>query len=571
QQLPRLKEHNHMLTISNLNKRFPGAGEPVFTNVSFTINAGERVGLIGPNGSGKTTLLRVILGQLPADGGSVLWTPPDLRTGYLAQGLDAPDDTPLRDVLFPQAAALRDAEAEVERLAGQIARDLPIAREIAHANGNTDAILTAYGAALDRLEYLSGQVDSGESERVLAGLDLDGFAPDTPVGTLSGGQKTRLGLAALLVSDPQLLILDEPTNHLDVSALEWLEDWLRAFSGGALIVSHDRTFLDETVTRIVALDDRTFTARVFEGDYSHYAAAVRSEQDKQWAQWRDQQAEIARLQTDMRRTMARAVRKENATQNDVQRRYAKKVAKKAKAKESRIQRYLDSVDRVEKPSSTWGLKLDFGDLPTTGQDVIALEGLSIGYTPDAPLLRDLTLTVRAGERIAVLGPNGHGKSTLLKTIIGQLPPLAGRARIGASVRIGYLAQEQEILDPASNALDVIQSEAPLNHTDARSFLHYFLFAGDDVFLPVGSLSFGERARLMLAVLVARGSNLLVLDEPINHLDVPAREQFEAALGAFQGSVLAVVHDRYFVDRFATTIWHIADGALRHEIREPFFA
>lgn len=547
-----------MLTVSNLTKRFPGADAPIFSAVSFTVNACERVGLIGPNGSGKTTLLRVILGDLPADGGSVIWNPPDLRVGYLAQGLDAPDDTPLRDVLFPLAAALRDAEAEVERLADAMAS----------ANGDLDHVMAGYGAALERLETLARQVDSGASERVLAGLDLDGIPLDTPVGTLSGGQKTRLGLAALLVNDPQLLILDEPTNHLDVTALEWLETWLQDFSGGALIVSHDRTFLDQTVTRVVALDDQTHTARVFEGAYSAYAAAVRSEMDKQWAQWRDQQVEIARLQADMQRTMARAVRKENATINDQQRRYAKKVAHKAKAKETRLKRYLESMDRVEKPKPTWGLKLDFGDLPTTGQDVIALEALSIGY--DAPLLRDLSLILRAGERVAVLGPNGHGKSTLLKTIVGELPPLGGRVRIGSSVKIGYLAQEQEILDPASHALDVIQSEAPLSHTDARSFLHFFLFTGDDVFTPVGSLSYGERARLMLAVLVARGANLLVLDEPINHLDVPAREKFEEALAAFQGSVLAVVHDRYFVDRFATTIWHVAHGTLTEEIRTPLF-
>ncbi len=548
-----------MLTVSNLSIRFPGADTALFSGVSFTVNAGERVALIGPNGCGKTTLLRLILGELAPDSGGVSFNPPDLRTGYLPQGLDAPGETPLSDVLFPQAAALRTAEADVERLAAALSTA---------SNGQMPALMTEYGDALERLERLSRQVEPGDAERVLAGLDLAGLPLDMPVGTLSGGQKTRLGLAALLLDDPQLLILDEPTNHLDVTALEWLERWLRDFSGGALIVSHDRTFLDETVTRVVAMDARTHSARVLEGTYSDYVATVRSEMDKQWAQWRDQQVEIARIQADVQRTMARAVRKENATQNDVQRRYAKKVAKRAKAKETRLKHYLESGERVEKPKPTWGLKLDFGDLPPTGQDVVFLHDLAIGYAPEMPLLRGLTLTLRAGERIAVLGPNGHGKSTLLKTIVGQVPPLAGRVRIGASVRIGYLAQEQEILDPHSTALDVIQAEAPLSHTDARSFLHYFLFGGDDVFMPVGALSFGERARLMLAVLVARGANLLVLDEPINHLDVPSREQFEEALGAFQGSVLAVVHDRYFVDRFATTVWHITDGTLTEEVRAP---
>ena len=547
-----------MLSVSNLSLRFPGAEAPLFAHVSFTVNAGERVGLIGPNGCGKTTLLRIIAGEIDASSGSVQRIPPHLRVGYLAQGLPAPDETPLRDVLFPRAADLRVAEDEVERLAGVLAS----------AGDDLKTLTPAYDAALARLEHLSRDDDPGTVERVLAGLDLAALPLDAPVGTLSGGQKTRLGLAALLLNDPQLLLLDEPTNHLDVTALTWLEGWLRDFPGGALIVSHDRTFLDETVTRLVALNDQTGTARVFEGSYSAYAAAVRSELDRQWAQWRDQQVEIARLQADMRQTMACAVRKENATNNDRQRRYAKKVAHKAKAKETRLRRYLESAERVEKPRSRWGLKLDFGDLPPTGQDVVFLDKLTAGYDPRAPLLRDLTLTVRAGERVAVLGPNGHGKSTLLKTIVGMLPPLAGRVRLGASVRVGYLAQQQEILDPGSNALAVIQAEAPLGHTKARSFLHYFLFSGDDVFMPIADLSFGERARLMLAVLVARGANLLVLDEPINHLDVPSREKFEEALGAFQGSVLTVVHDRYFVDRFATTVWTIADGALREEVRVP---
>src|SRR5690606_27161377 len=324
------------------------------------------------------------------------------------------------------------------------------------------------------VELLGAQPGTAQAGRILAGLGLAVVPLDGPAAAPSGGQKARVGLAALLAQDPQFLLLAEPTNPLDGTSLEWLEDWLTGYPGGALIVSHDRTFLDETVNRIVALDEHTHTARVFEGTYSDYAAAVRSELDRQWAQWRDQQVEIARLQADARQTMARAVRKENATRDSTQRRYARKVAQRAKAKETRLRRYLESDERVEKPRQTWSLKLDFGDLPPTGQDVVFLGDLAIGYDPAAPLLHDLNLTLRAGERVAVLGPNGHGKSTLLKTIVGELPPLAGRVRVGASIRIGYLAQEQEILDPSSNALTIIQAEAPLNHTDARSFLHYFL-------------------------------------------------------------------------------------------------
>lgn len=546
-----------MLTVSSVSKRFPGAETAILKDISFTVNAGERVGLIGPNGAGKSTLLQIIAGALQPDSGSVRFTPPGLRVGVLAQGLEAPPHAAVRAVLFPQESALHAAEAEVERLAGALA----------HANGDYPTLATEYASALDRLTRLDGEIDLARGEQLLASLGLGEIPLDWPVSALSGGQKTRLGLAAVLAADPQLLLLDEPTNHLDITALEWLEDWLLDFEGGALIVSHDRTFLDEVADRIVALDERTATARTFEGGYSGYAATIRSELDKQWAHWRDQQVEIARLKADAEFTMQKAIRRENATNNDFQRRLAKKVAKRAKAKETRLNRYLESAERVAKPAPTWGLKLDFGGLPATGQDVIALEALSIGYDPARPLLEGVNAVLRAGERVAVLGPNGHGKSTLLKTIIGELAPLAGRVRRGSSVKIGYLAQEQEILDMGSDALQTIQSESGLSHTDARSFLHYFLFAGDDVFRPIRDLSFGERSRLMLAVLVARGANLLVLDEPINHLDVPSRERFETALDAFQGSVIAVVHDRYFVDRFAHTVWRVEDGRLVEDIRQ----
>ncbi len=550
-----------MLVVSNISKRFPGEDSPILKQVSFIVNAGERVGLIGPNGCGKSTLLRIVMGEMNADSGGIQYSPPDLRIGYLTQGLDVPDDTPIQEVLFPQARALREAEAEVERLAGAMSEVVPMANSAAQ-NRQMDRLMSAYSDALERLERLDSAFEQRRSGEVLAEVGLDHLTSDTPVGRLSGGQKTRLRLAAVLLHDPQLLVLDEPTNHLDVTALEWLESWLEDFEGGALIVSHDRTFLDNTVTRIVAIDQRSHTARVFEGNYTQYVRTVRSELDKQWAEWRDQEVEIARLEHDAERTMAKAVRKENATHNDKQRRYAKKVAKRAKAKETRLERYLASDERVEKPVKGWSLKLDFDDLPTTGQDVIMLDDLSVGYDPSAPLLERLTLSLNAGERVAVLGPNGYGKSSLLKTIIGEIPPLAGRVRIGASVRVGYLAQEQETLDPARNALETLLGAVDgMNQTEARSFLHFYLFTGDDVFRPVALLSFGERVRLMLAILVARGANLLILDEPINHLDVPSREQFEQAMEAFQGSVLAVVHDRYFVDKFATTTWEIEDHTI----------
>ncbi|MCB9437118.1 MAG: ABC-F family ATP-binding cassette domain-containing protein [Anaerolineales bacterium] len=545
-----------MLVVSNIAKRF-GIEEPLFNGVSFTVNARERVGLIGPNGSGKSTLLKIVMGELQPDQGSILFTPPSLRIGYLAQGLTVDDNLTIREVLYPQLTALETAEVDVERLADAMAT--------AHDDA-LESLMSAYGEALERLENLSRSVDVAKGETLLAAFELDNLV--VQVGNLSGGQKTRLGLAALLLNAPQLLILDEPTNHLDVVALEWLEGWLQDFDGGALIVSHDRTFLDHAVNQIVAIQNHR--ARVYVGNYRDYVETVQSEQDKHWAVWRDQQTEIARMEQVVHHMMSKAARKENATKDSTQRRYAKKVAKRGKAQEKRLERYLASDERVDKPQQTWQLKLDFADLPATGQDVVFLEDAAIGYG-DTPLLEHLNLSMRAGERVVVLGPNGHGKSTLLKTIIGALSPLAGSVRLGASIKVGYLAQEQDILDPTGTALATLQQASPMNQTEARSFLHFFLFTGDNPLRPIADLSYGERSRLMLALLVAQGSNLLVLDEPINHLDVPSREQFEQALSSFPGSVLAVVHDRYFVDKFATTVWHVREGELTVEIRDPMLA
>jgi ATP-binding cassette subfamily F protein 3 len=545
-----------MLIVSGLTRQFRGAETPILKDITFTVNAGERAGLIGPNGSGKSTLLGQIVGDDTSDSGSIQFNPPDLRIGYLAQGAADSETALVRDVLFPNADAIDTAQHEVDRLAALLAEA---------ANGALEPLMQTYGEALDRLAALGYAVDEAAGERALAQVGLAGIDLDRPVMALSGGQKTRLVLARLLVDDPQFLVLDEPTNHLDVTALEWLEAWLADFPGGVLVVSHDRAFLDRTVNHIIALDPETATARTLAGTYSDFADTIRRERDKQWSQWRDQEDRIGRMKHDASRTMARAVRKENATNDDHQRRLAKKVAARAKSKETRLQRYLDSDERVEKPGQTWQVKMRFGDVPEIRQEALRLDDLSIGYDPAGPLLTHLDLSVGRDDRIAIMGPNGHGKSTLLKTLIGHLPPLAGQVRLAASAHVGYLAQEQEILDPAATALTTIQREARLTETEARSFLHFFLFAGDDPLRPIAQLSYGERSRLMLARLVARGANLLVLDEPLNHLDLPSRERFEEALANFPGAVLAVAHDRYFVDGFATHIWHVADGELETEI------
>jgi len=542
-----------MLQVSNLSKTY--GDDVILENVSFVVNPADRVGLVGPNGCGKTTLLRIIVGREKPDQGSVRLSPAHVTAGYLAQSLEFEMGATVGDVMRQAVEGLREAERQVEALA----------QEMAVAQGDElTRLMDAYATALACLEAAGGYAMSHEVDAVLAGLGLDAVAQSAPVAILSGGQKTRLGLARLLLTRPQLFLFDEPTNHLDIEALEWLERFLVRYDGAVVIVSHDRTFLDRTVRAILELDPLTHGITTYPGNYSDYVQAKEREQDKQWAAWRDQQIEIQRLQADIQRTREQAQHTEQGTIDSSSRRLAKKVAKKAKAREHRLRRFLEAKERLEKPKRTWQMKLAFDETPASGKDVLLLEDLTMGYDGQ-PLFADVNLTLRQGERIALIGPNGSGKTTLLRGIAGQLAPLAGRIRLGANVRVGYYSQEQEGLEEASSAFEEIRRVAPLGETEARSFLHYFLFSGDDVFLAVGSLSFGERARLALAKLVAGGCNLLLLDEPINHLDIPSRERFEQGLAAFGGTVLAVVHDRYFIARFATSLWSAERGAIRRYV------
>ncbi|HZY41843.1 MAG TPA: ABC-F family ATP-binding cassette domain-containing protein, partial [Anaerolineae bacterium] len=413
-----------------------------------------------------------------------------------------------------------------------------------------------------QLEALGGYPDAAVRAEVLANLGLDQVPLETRVATLSGGQKTRLGLARVLLTEPNLLLLDEPTNHLDLPMLAWLEDWLSRFRGAALIVSHDRVFLDRAVNRVLYLDSQTHTMRGYMGNYTRYLEESLAEHERHWDAYQQQTAEIHRMKQDIARTLeqARSVERSTTPRQPNVRRVAKKVANKAKSREKKLDRYLDSDERVEKPRQSWQMKVEFGDLSESGKDVLRLEDVSVGYG-DRVLLRDITQIIRRGERIALIGENGAGKSTLVKTIGGQLQPLGGDIRLGANVKVGYFAQEQDVLDPTSTPLKTLQAAALMNDTEARSFLHYFLFTGDQPLMLNRSLSYGERARLMLAQLVVQGCNFLLLDEPINHLDIPARTQFEQALTHFEGTALAVVHDRYFIQGFATRIWSVEGEAI----------
>jgi ATP-binding cassette subfamily F protein 3 len=539
-----------MLQVSNLSKTF--GDNLIFERVSFTVNRGERVGLVGPNGCGKTTLLQIILGKLRPDSGSTWCSPASTRIGYLAQALEYEPGQTAGQVMKSAIAGLAEAERHLEHLSGRIAT--------ARQGQELQQLLVEYDRALEACERLGAYDVEARTAAILDGLDLRDLGRQAPVDTLSGGEKTRLGLARLLLSGPDLLLLDEPTNHLDINALEWLEGFLQGYGGGMLIVSHDRTFLDRSVTTILDMDPLSRTVTAYPGNYSDYVEMKEREQARQLAAYKDQQEFIAHLQGTIAAKKAYAKSIELGTIDFGPRKIAQGIAHRAVIQQRRLQRLVDSEDRIDKPGRTWQIKLEFPDTPSSGRDVLRLDGVAMAF--DRPLFRDVNLTLRAGERIALIGANGSGKTTLARIIMGELEPQAGRARLGAGVQIGYYAQEQENLDPQSTPYKLVRSVAALNQTEIRSLLHYFLFSGDDVFLPVGSLSFGERARLALACLVARGCNFLLLDEPVNHLDIPSRSRFEQAMAAFPGSVLAIVHDRYFIQRFATGLWAIQQGAIR---------
>lgn len=537
-----------MLQVHQVSKSY--GVQVILDEITFSVNPEDRVGLVGPNGSGKSTLLQIITRDETPDRGTVLLAP-SASLGYLAQGLDLALEDRVGDFIRSGIPGFEDAHRQVETLVERMGQN------------SSPAVLEAYGEALHRFEALGGYGVENLIDTVLSGLGLQDVSQDDRLNHLSGGQRTRVGLARLLVSTPSILLLDEPTNHLDIEALEWLEGFLSTYRGAVVVVSHDRRFLDNTVRRILELNPDTHNLREYVGGYSDYEAAKARETEKLWGKWKDQQAEVRRMEADIRRTKEHALSTERGTNNDHMRRLAKKVAQRAKSKEKRLQRYLSAEDAVDRPEESERMHMQFAPNLRSGQVVITLKDLSMAFG-ERCLFSDVDQTLQYGERVALVGPNGSGKTTLLRLVMGDLAPWKGEIGIGPSVRIGYMPQQQEVLIPEESALETIQRISPMSETEIFNFLHYFLIFHEQVRLPTANLSYGERARLMLARLVVSGANCLLLDEPVNHLDIPSRQQFETALEAFPGTILVSVHDRAFIERFATSIWRLKDGRVRKE-------
>lgn len=548
----RSDEGMHVLTVSHLSKRFGDL--KVLDSISFSINAGDRIGLIGPNGSGKSTLLDILTNNLQADSGAVKLSP-HARIGYLRQGFADLAHGTLSDLLDIPTHGLLTAQANLDQATADLAR----------YEHDPSGKVTAYDRALADFESAGDYPAIDELETLLNRFGLSGKSLARPLGTLSGGEKTRAGLAALLASRPDLLLLDEPTNHLDIEALSWLGSFLRSYQGGILIVSHDRGFLDEVVTAIFALDPDRHRLTSYAGSYSDYVRAKRQEAEAQASAYHRQQKDIARITDDIRGAEHHARTIEANSIDFAVRKKAARIARPAVVRKRKLEKLLDSASYVEKPEQRWGMAIDLNATSKGARQVAILDNVSVSFGSRC-VLHDVSLHISHGEHIAIVGPNGHGKSTLVRLLANDLSPSQGSVSIGPGVKIGYFAQEQGTLELDSTVLEHARAVANRSESDLRTFLHRFLFGGGMVHRLVGDLSYGERARLMLSLLVLQGTTLLLLDEPLNHLDIDARERFEQALEQFEGTTVMVLHDRYAVRRLANRVIEVKGGTINELVQ-----
>ena len=509
-----------VLKINGLSKSF--GIKTVFENVSFEVRSGERIGLVWANGAGKTTLLRCLMGQEDYDKGSVS-TSPGAVIGYLRQDFNYESQT-LREEM---ELAWKDVLYYKDKLA-ELARKLETSHD--------EELVAAYGRTEERFEYLGGYDYEATTRKILTGLGFSDADWDRDIHGFSGGQKVRINLAAAFVRHPDFLFLDEPTNHLDMGMLEWLEEYLKSYRGGILMVSHDRYFLDATTTGIIDLENHQI--HTYRGNYTQFTKVKALNEEAQERAYEKQQEHIRETEE-----------------------YIRKYKAGIKAKQARgRQSQLDRLERIEKPIHRQSLHFQFEKPAECAEKVLDVMHVTSSYG-DHVIFKDLTMHIKKGESVGLIGPNGAGKSTLLKLIVGDKRADGGFIQIGNRVKPGYYSQELDRLNSEYTVLEQIENDFDMGEREARNLLGMFLFRGDDVFKPVSLLSGGERARLTLLMLFLEKPNFLILDEPTNHLDIPTREIMEQALAAFGGTSLIVSHDRYFLDRVTTRILEMENGKL----------
>lgn len=526
-----------VLSLNNIEKSY--GITRVLQGFSLFINEGEKVGLIGPNGSGKTTVFKIIAGIEPYSGGN-LALKKGLKVGYLSQMPDFNPENTLYEELktvFSDLIELEDALRELEkRISLKSSKD--------EEDSQLEQLLTEYSQLQHRFEIDGGYQYESKINQVALGL---GFSPEElnkKVETLSGGEKTRLGLVKLLLSEPDLLLLDEPTNHLDLPSIQWLEDYLKEYQGAVIIISHDRYFLDEVVNRIVEI--KNGRDEVYNGNYSYYLKERKRRYERLLQAYENQQKKIKRMEEAIKRLHQWGQQGDNV-----------KFFRRAKS----MQKALDRIERLEKPvldGRQMGLELTISN--RSGREVLKVEGVDKSFSGEK-VLAGLDLDIYWGEKIAVIGRNGTGKTTLLKIILDEVSPDGGQVKIGANVKIGYYSQEFEGFNPDDDLITALRRECDMSTAEARNALAAFLFTEDEVFKKVSTLSGGEKSRLRLLQLMNGDYNFLLLDEPTNHLDLPSREVLEETLKEYPGTVMVVSHDRYFLNKFIDYTYELENGNL----------
>jgi ATP-binding cassette, subfamily F, member 3 len=513
-----------LFRLSEVHKSY--GTQDVLRGTSLQINPGEHVGLVGRNGAGKSTIFRLVRGEDTADRGEVIRAR-GVKLGLLDQHVHFKPGSTVHESALAAFGRLQQIEHEMHELE----------HRMAEATDDLDKILERYSDLQQEFEHEGGFEYAARAESILQGLGFECEMWSMETEKLSGGQQNRLGLACLLLATPDVLLLDEPTNHLDVNAVEWLEEFLQGYSAAFVIISHDRYFLDRSCRRIVELENGR--AANYTGNYSDYLVEREERREAQQRAYDNQQQLIAKTQEFIRRNLAG------------------QKTKQAKSRRKMLEK-LERIDAVRRDQSSGDFRLQA--IERTGNHVLTVTDLAVGYA-DNLLAKQISFILRRGECLGIIGPNGSGKTTFLRTILSKIEPLAGEVRWGTKVQIGYYAQQLDDLDDRNEIIMELRRVAPSTATagELRSFLAKFLFTGDDVYKHVRDLSGGEKGRLALAKLIYSRVNVLVLDEPTNHLDIPSREALEEALSAYEGTILTISHDRYFLDRVATQILALDGG------------